>query len=367
MKKVLFVATVAKTHIKVFHLPFLKLFKEMGWETSVAARNDFGSEKADLPYCDNYYDLPFERFPIKFGNIKAYKQLKKIIDSERFDIIHCHTPVGGLLARLAGRKARKTGSKIIYTAHGFHFYKGASKLNWLLFYPIERICARLTDVLITINQEDYALAQKKFGAKKIEYVPGVGVDLEKYGKTSIDKSAKRKELGIPDGVKLFLSVGELNNNKNHETVIRAISNIPDTCYIIAGQGPLKEYLQKLIDDLGVSDRVLLLGYRKDVAELCRAADVFVFPSFREGLSLSLMEAMGSGLPCVVSRIRGNVDLIDENGGVLFQPDSVEECKQALEKVLAATDDAMGEYNKEKVKAFSLEEVEKIMTTIYQEV
>lgn len=364
MKKVLFVATVAKTHIKVFHLPFLKMFKDMGWETCVAAKNDFGTEKVDLPYCDHFYDLPFKRSPIDPSNIKAYKQLKNIIDSQQFDIIHCHTPVGGVVARMAAASARKKGTKVIYTAHGFHFYKGASKLNWLIFYPIEKMCAHLTDVLITINQEDYQLAQKKIKAKRIEYVPGVGVDLQKYGKTNVDRSVKRRELGIPDDVKVLLSVGELNKNKNHETVIRALAKISNVHYMIAGQGPLKEHLQKVADDLGIADRVKLLGYRDDVAELCAAADIFVFPSFREGLPLSLMEAMASGLPCVVSRIRGNTDLIDENGGVLFDPTDVEDCERTLRVLLSSDGETMGKYNREKVKEFSLDSVKEQMKKVY---
>ena len=157
MKKVLFVATVAKTHICVFHLRFLKMFKDWGYEVHVAARNDFVDAPCVIPHCDVFHDIPFERSPLKSENLKAYKQLKKIIDAEKFDLIHCHTPVGGVLARLAARKARKYGTKVLYTAHGFHFYKGAPLKNWLLYYPVEKFCSRFTDVLITINKEDFVL------------------------------------------------------------------------------------------------------------------------------------------------------------------------------------------------------------------
>ena len=162
MKKVLFVATVVKTHIMEFHIPYLKMFQDMGWETAVAARNDY-EDPADckIPFCDTYYDIPFERLPWKAANIKAYRELKAIIDREHFDIIHCHTPVGAMIARLAARDARKRGTKVIYTAHGFHFFKGAPVKNWLMFYPVEWLLAPLTDVLVTINKEDYAFAKKK--------------------------------------------------------------------------------------------------------------------------------------------------------------------------------------------------------------
>ena len=195
MKKVLFVATVVKTHIMEFHIPYLKMFQDMGWETAVAARNDY-EDPADcqIPFCDTYYDIPFERLPWKAANIKAYRELKAIIDREHFDIIHCHTPVGAMIARLAARDARKRGTKVIYTAHGFHFFKGAPVKNWLMFYPAEWLLAPLTDVLVTINKEDYAFAKKKIRAKRIEYVPGVGVDTAKFHVGTVDRAEKE----IPD-------------------------------------------------------------------------------------------------------------------------------------------------------------------------
>ena len=190
MKKVLFVATVVKTHIMEFHIPYLKMFKEMGWETAVAARNDY-ENPADcvIPYCDTYYNVPFERNPLKPGNLKAYKELKHIIDEGEYDIIHCHTPVGAMLTRLAAKQARKQGTKVFYTAHGFHFYKGAPVINWILYYPVEKWLSRYTDVLITINKEDYERA-KTFKAGKVCYVPGVGIDLKKFNAGYVNKEQK---------------------------------------------------------------------------------------------------------------------------------------------------------------------------------
>ena len=196
MKKVLFVATVTR-HINAFHIPYLKWFKEQGYEVHVASNGD---EK--IEYCDKHFNLPFERFPLKVNNIKTYKELKKIIDDNNSEIVHCHAPVGGVLARLAARKARKKGTRVIYTAHGFHFYKGAPLLNWIIYYPIEKFLSRYTDCLITINQEDYELAKKRFKkAKQIEYVHGVGVDSEKFKKENLNKEQKeklRKSLGIKE-------------------------------------------------------------------------------------------------------------------------------------------------------------------------
>ena len=321
--KVLYVATVVRTHIMEFHIPYLKMLKDMGCETYVAAKNDYDcADDCLIPYCDHYYDVPFERSPFSFKNLKAYKQLKNIIDQNHFDIIHCHTPVGALLTRLASKKARKNGSKVIYTAHGFHFYKGAPFLNWLLYYPAERMLARLTDVLITINTEDYNRA-KSFKAKRVEYIPGIGINLSKFNRLEFDKVVHlRDEFGIPRNAKVLLSVGEVNKNKNHKVVIEAMSRIDnDLWYVVCGKGPLISELIGLSKKLGVSDRVIFAGYRTDVLDFYSFADVFVFPSFREGLPVALMEAMSTKLVCIAARNRGTNDLL-KNSKLLFDPSDV---------------------------------------------
>ncbi|MDF2486669.1 MAG: glycosyltransferase family 1 protein, partial [Herbinix sp.] len=174
MKKVLFVATVVKHHISTFHIPYISWFKLNGYETHVCAKNDYeNKEDCVIPYCDKYYDLPFGRSPLSSCNITAYKQLKRLIDTNEYDIIHCHTPVGGVLTRLAAKKARKSGTKVIYSAHGFHFFKGAPLKNWMLYYPVEKHLAKYTDCLITTNKEDYLGIKDKFHAKSIKLVNGV--------------------------------------------------------------------------------------------------------------------------------------------------------------------------------------------------
>ncbi len=309
------------------------------------------------------YQIDTSRSPLNKGNFVAVKQIKQLVEQNKYDIVHCHTPVAAMCTRFACMDARKKGTKVFYTAHGFHFYKGAPLINWMLYYPIEKLCSRFTDVLITMNKEDYFIAQKKMKAKKVEYVPGVGIDLNKFGNVVVQKDKKRNELGVPQDACLILSVGELNENKNHETVIRAISDMESVYYIIAGKGSLQEYLQSVIDELGIADRVKLLGYRNDIGELCEAADIYAMPSYREGLSVALMEAMASGLPCVVSRIRGNTDLIDENGGALFDPYSIKDCKEALQKVLSSEKSNLSAYNLEKIKKFSLVKVNEKMNDI----
>lgn len=336
MKKVLFVATVVKTHIMTFHLPYLQWFKENGYETHVCARNDY-EDKQDcvIPFCDRYYDIPFDRSPFKLSNLNAYKMLKTIIENNNYDIIHCHTPVGAALTRLAARNFRKKGTRVIYTAHGFHFYRGAPFLNWLLYYPVERFLARYTDLLVTINKEDYARA-RKFPAREVAYVPGVGIDTNKFRIDNFDRQKKRRELGIPDECFVILSVGELNKNKNHEVVIRALASMDMTNvrYLICGRGELEGYLRRLAGELGVGDKVRLLGFRTDMPEIYRAADVFVFPSFREGLPVALMEAMAAGLPVVCSSIRGNTDLVkDGENGYLVNPTDTDGFARYMAEVL----------------------------------
>lgn len=329
MKKVLFVATVVKTHIMEFHIPYLKMFKEMGWETAVAARNDY-ENPADcvIPYCDAYYNVSFERNPLKPGNLMAYKELKYIIDEGEYDIIHCHTPVGAMLTRLAAKQTRKRGTKVFYTAHGFHFYKGAPAINWILYYPVEKWLSRYTDVLITINKEDFERA-KTFKAGKVCYVPGVGIDLKKFQTNPIIRNEKRRwlchEYDIPSSATVLLSVGEVNKNKNHRVVIEALGqlNRKDIYYVICGRGPLLDEYKELSRQYKIEEQVILTGYRTDVADFYKAADVFVFPSFREGLPVAVMEAMASGLPVITTRIRGSSDLVTEGeNGLLVQPKDV---------------------------------------------
>ncbi len=367
MPKVLFVATVVKKHILPFHTPFLEMFKAWGWETAVAAYNDFDNpDDCVIPHCDRYFNLNFSRSPFNLSNISAYKKLKVIIDKGGYDIIHCHTPVGGVLTRLAARRVRKKGCRLIYTAHGFHFYKNAPLKNWLIFYPIELLLSRLTDTLITINKEDFKLAKAKMKAGEIVYIPGVGVDLNKFGQIFIDREKKRRELNIPLDVPLLISVGELNKNKNHETLIRAIKDMEVYC-IISGEGDEHESLQALIDSQHMSDKIKLLGYRDDMNELYAVSDAFVFPSFREELPRSLMEAMACGLPCIVSNIRGNIDLIrDKRSGFFFNPHSVDELRSAIEEFLSCDNaEEIGKHNREVVKDYKLADIVDKMKKIYQ--
>lgn len=372
-KRVLFIATVVKTHIMTFHLPFLKMFKEMGYETAVAAKNDYENpDDCHIPYCDYFFDIPFQREPFHYDNIQCYKKLKSIIDEGDFSIVHCHTPVGGVLGRLAARKARKNGARIMYTAHGFHFYHGTPWKNWILFYPIEKICSYFSDAIITINEEDFFLAKRKFKNTSVFNLPGVGVNVAKY---SQERKRDPASWNLPDSCKnekWILSVGELNDNKNQKTIISALTlpNLEKVHYLIVGDGIRRSQLEAYAAALKVNDRVHFLGYRNDVAELLHASDVFVFPSCREGLPVALMEAMAAGIPVVASRIRGNVDLIEnEVNGFLCDPTDEKSFADHISMLLAndVLANSFSERSKEKIKKYDTENVLRAAQEIYRSV
>lgn len=360
--KILYVTTVGIT--MGFFKSFIKGLLDEGHTVDIAT-NETTSPVAECyrEWGCRVFPISTSRSPLKWGNVKAIGEIRRLVLAEGYDIVHCHTPIAAVCTRLACKKARKKGTRVIYTAHGFHFYKGAPRKNWMIYYTAEKLCARHTDVLITINEEDYALAQRKLKAKRVECVPGVGVDLSRFGEKSGAREAKRAEIGAGDRI-LLLSVGELNENKNHETVLRALPALPDAVYAVAGVGNKREELLALAESLGVRDRFHLLGYRSDVKELLEAADVFVFPSFREGLSVSVMEAMASGLPVVASRIRGNTDLVADGGGRHFDPHSSEDCLRALKEVLEGDRAAMGEYNARRAEQFGESPVYARMREIY---
>lgn len=366
--KILYVTTISLT-MNTFFKPHVEMLVREGNQVDIACNyRDLALDPLYSELGCGFYQVDFSRSPLSVDNLKAYGQLKHVIAEGQYDIVHCHTPNASVITRLVCRKLRKkTGLKVFYTAHGFHFYRGASKLNWLVYYPVEKFCSRFTDKLITINREDYELAKRKFKAKEVHYVPGVGIDLSRFENVQVDRAAKRQEIGVPEDAFLLLSVGELNENKNHQVVIRAVAklNDPHVHYAIAGVGDKRDELLALAKTLGVAEQVHLLGYRKDVPELNCAADVFCFPSKREGLSVSLMEAMALGMSVACSRIRGNTDLICTNGGCLFDPYSVDECFCAIQDMIGRDIVCMGRINKSRVAAFSVDTVLASMKSIYE--
>ncbi len=366
--KILFCATV-DYHFKAFHLPVMEWFKQKGWEVHVAARGSL-----ELPFVDRKFELPFERSPFRAGNARAYRELKGIIGQQHYDIIHCHTPMGGVCARLAASGARRRGTKVIYTAHGFHFCKGASPLSWLLYYPIEKLLAGATDCLITINHEDYSLAkQKRFKAGSIAHVHGVGVNTERFKPLAwLDKWRLRHKLGYRTEDFLMFYAAEFNKNKNHSLLIRSLAElkgqVPQARLLLAGEGPLMASCRELAESLGVEEQVRFLGYRNDIAELLPMCDVAVASSLREGLPVNIMEAMACGLPVVATANRGHSELIVEDGnGFLVAAGDHEQFAQRLRRLSESAElrKRMGGYSVRHVQAFGLLPVKQELSEIYQ--
>lgn len=316
--KILFVATV-RSHIGQFHMPFIKELKRQGCEVHAAFKDNSDYKKGlDLSAVDKVFEVPFSRSPYSMDNIKAYRVLKKIIDENDYDAIHCHTPMGAVVTRLAAKNARKKGTKVIYTAHGFHFYNGASKKNWLLFYNVEKYLAKYTDCLITINHEDYAVAKEKhFHTEKIYHVNGVGVDISKFH--SVDEAEKhslRAEFGYSDDDFLMIYPADFCDRKNQnmlfDTLKILLEHRDNFRLLLPG---LEEKAQPFIDyakEIGVFDKVDILGYRRDIYKLVGMCDVSLSSSRQEGLPINLIEAMAIGNAIVATDVRGNNDLV-ENG------------------------------------------------------
>jgi len=311
MQKALYVATV-DSHINAFHLPYLKLLKDMNYEVHVATN---GTEQ--FPNCDKKHTICIERSPFKIKNIKAIKQLKKIIEKENYEIIHCHTPMGSVVTRLAAKEARKKGTRVIYTAHGFHFYKGAPVLNWLLFYPVEKYLSKYTDTLITINKEDYNLAKKKFNKRcqNIEYIPGVGIELEKFNfkMTEKEKNKLRESIGFKKNDFVMIYPARLDKNKNQiflinimEKLVKENSNIH---LLLVGKDELNGYYQKIVSKKSLNDNIHFLGFRKDIPRLLKISDIAISSSKREGLPVNIIEALACGSPIIALNCRGMSDLI----------------------------------------------------------
>ena len=366
-RKVLFCATI-DIHFMKFHLPYLKWFKEQGWEVHVAA---FGN--LDIPFTDQKFHINIQRSPLNKMNIAAYHELKTIIDINSYSIIHCHTPMGGVLARLASRTIRKSGAKVIYTAHGFHFCKGSPLINWLLYYPVEKILSKYTDCLITINNEDYNLAANHcFKTAYIEQIHGVGVDIERFKPLNpIQKNEMRLAAGYTPNDFLMFYAAEFNENKNHSLLIESMNlvkhEIPNAKLILAGDGPLLKYCQRLAKSKKIDHMIDFLGYKNTIEGYLKLADLAVASSRREGLPVNVMEAMASSLPVLATMNRGHKELIqhEQNGYLVPLEDAVLYSKRMVQLYQSrALREQMGAVSLNKIRDYSIDRVSLELKQIY---
>lgn len=371
--KILFVATV-RSHIGQFHMPFIRELKARGVEVHAAFKDNSADKPGlDLSAIDKTFEVPFERQPLRPNNIKAYRELKKIIDGNGYDAVHCHTPMGAVITRLAAKSARKKGTKVIYTAHGFHFFKGASIKNWMFFYPVEKYLSKYTDCLITINSEDCELAhKKKFRAGKIYKVHGVGVELDKFKAVDADEKARlRAEYGYGGDTFIMIYPADLSVRKNQPMLFDALQKIAEknknVKLLLPGQPIRLEEYKRMISERGIADNVEFLGYRRDINNLVGLSDLSVASSFQEGLPINIIEAMAMGNAIVATDVRGNNDAVEDGVNGYLVP--VGDSDLMAEKILELMNDreklrTFGENGLDMVKDFSTENVNREMLTIY---
>ena len=362
MKKILFTATITD-HFYYFHLPYLKMFHDEGWEVHVASHGD-----RVLPNCDVHHEIPIARSPFDKSNVKAYKMLKNIIKENDFDLIHCHTPMGGMLTRLAVPKGAK--AKVIYTAHGFHFYKGAPLMNWIIYYPIEKVMSYKTDCLITINEEDYNFALKHFKHPQVKLVNGVGYNSDKFFAVSDEeKHNLRQKNGYKDDEFIIIYVAEMNKNKNQKMIIEAVSKTENSRLLIVGADNYNGNYVDYAKQLGVEKKVDFLGHREDTDELLKMSDICAASSIREGLPVNIMEAMACALPVVATDNRGHRSLIkNEKDGFLIEINNSDEMAKKI-SLLKDDDSLYKKFSmnaKEDIKCFSKEVISEEMKEIYNE-
>jgi len=364
MKRILISSTDVMMYL--FLLPHVKYLASNNYHIDVAcsSADEYKGEgyqkiiRDQLPKNSKYFHISSERSPYSSGNIKGYRQLREIIKDNDYDLVWTNEPVMGVITRLAASKFRKNGLKVLYLAHGYHFFKGAPTLNWI-YYPAEKFCSYLTDLMVMINLEDFEFTKRHFSGNQVRHIDGIGFDVSKYDNVSVDVVEKRKDLGVGSDDILVLSAGELMTRKNHEVMIEAIAlaNDPRIKYVICGIGDRLEFLKDLTNKLGISDSVSFIGLRYDIPELLKVADIFAHPSKREGLGIAPLEAMASGLPIVTSNIQGIKDY-SVNGltGFSLDPSDSEGFSIAICKLVADAGlrKKMGEHNMQAVRKWSIE-------------
>lgn len=371
--KLLYILNIAN-RVNNFSEASMLAAKEMGYEFHIAGnwgyKDDDERKDDEKKYGITIHQVDFIRMPFDIRNIKAYKQICNIIKKESIDVIHCNTPIGGVVGRIAGKHCGV--KQIIYQAHGFHFYKGAPLINRTVFKWIEMLLGHWTDVIITINQEDYNAA-KKFKLRnkgKVYYVPGVGIDTKLYKPEFVKREEMRRALKLEKDDIVCVSMGDLIPRKNYSIAIKAIAQCRNEKihYLICGEGAEKNKLKKLTEDLKIEKQVHFLGFRSDVKEILQAADIFLLTTFQEGMPRSMMEAMASGLPCIASNIRGCVDLLTNDTGGFLVPTDDE--KQIADKIVKLAEhkelrQKMALENLERVLEFDTEKIKKDTERLYE--
>ncbi|WP_232684035.1 glycosyltransferase [Leuconostoc mesenteroides] len=383
-KKVLMLAAKANM-IQQFNHRNIKILQNLGYKVHVATNmEDFGSMSAEENerfkqwMIDNdviAHQIDFERRMGSLkGNIRSVKQLIKLFKEIDFTFVHVHSPLGSVLGRLVAKQFKVPA---IYTAHGFHFFKGGPRSGWIFFYPLEWFFSFITDTLITINDEDYEVAKKYMHAKNIVKINGIGVGVEQAWRVTdeeklIARRNVRKELNIPEDAVMMSSVGELSDRKNHKVVLEALKmmkpeQLKNIYYIIAGTGSNGEILDDLAESFGFKDHFKLVGYRSDIQNINFSSDISIFPSLQEGLGVAGLEAAIDGVYLIGSDIRGIKDyILSDSIGVIFNPRNAKQLKKVLEKKIDANI-LNSKLNRSRLCQFDIKSVDRAMQKIYKNV
>jgi len=363
--KVLYTANTYR-HLYLCHKPYLKWFHDKKITVHTATNSNKKLENVDVNY-----NIPVERSPFKLNNIKAIFKLKKIIEKEKYDIIHTHTPMGAAVTRLASIKYRKNNDvKIIYTAHGFHFYKKCPLINWLIYYPVEKTLSKYTDLIITMNEEDYKFAKKHFKTN-IEYIPGIGFDEQKFNKklSNIEQQKLKEKLNIDKYAYIISYVAEINKRKRQTYLLKTIKKMKLTneVFLLIGDEQNSKKLKKYVKKNNLQEHVKFIGFQENVGNYLDISNLIISVSSQEGLPLNIMEAMYKNKPIIVTNCRGNIDLIKNNiNGIVVD---IKNQKQLIESISFLKHNnsyakKLGEHNKKIINQYSINNVLPIMENIY---
>jgi glycosyltransferase EpsD len=369
--KVLFVSTTGGP-INAFLIPHIELLIKDGHQVDIVCNVIRELSPEFLRLGCKVHNIEFSRSPFNKNNIKVIKEIKRLVLLEKYDLIHTHTPIASFVTRFACRKIPNL--KMLYTAHGFHFFKGASLKNRIIYKTMEKIAARWTDGIITMNGEDYISAkQMKLRQNgSVFKVHGVGVNLKKFvNQKDEEKNILREKYNYNKKDFILIYAAELSNRKHQDLLIDSIhilrNRIPNIKLLLAGEGPLSKQYSEQVRRLELNKNVYFLGFRKDVVNLMLLSDIAVSSSRQEGLPVNIMEAMATGLPLVVTNCRGNIDLV-KNGenGFIVPLDDINAFVEAIEKLYSSEKlrKKCSENSIKKVQKYSLDEVLDEMYKVY---
>lgn len=375
MNKILCVTTVPAT-LSAFILPFAYHFRAKGWRVDGMAQG-ISTDVDCLKAFDKVWEVEWSRNPLQLQNLTvAPRQIREVVEREKYDLVHVHTPVAAFVTRYALNSLRQQGKpKIIYTAHGFHFYRGGQLLRNAAFFGLEKLAGNWTDYLVVMNREDEEAAKRYrlVPPDRVRYMPGIGINSSNYNPESVSEAKilqVRQKLGIAPETPLLLSAAEFNPRKRHWDLLRAFARLarPQVHLALAGDGKLQAQMQQLAADLGIQNRVHFLGYRQDIQVLMRACVAILLPSEQEGLPRSIMEAMCLESPVIGSNIRGIRDLLEGGYGLLVQKGDVNALAEAMAWVLDNPEAAkrMGQRGRERMATYELEQIINMHEILYAE-